>query len=181
MAFLSAAMYIDCGHEVARPSPQCLTRLPALEQWEHIAAGPELTRSWFTCSLACDIVLTAFVFVFGWISVGSPLLTLVPCVAYAVLAGGVLTAVHLHGPVPHAAMLCPAQALLKIYSTIYPLSQSVKNVCSIPNACGGNLWLFSHPFLVSYFLTEPMKIHHPICVGEHPNCTMIHWWMCTTH
>ena len=122
---------------MARPSPQRLTRLPALEQWEHIACSPELTRSWFTCSLALDIVMTAVVFMLGWLSVGSPLLNLVPCVGYAVLAGGVLMAVSLHGPIPHAAMLCPAQSLLKIYFAIYPLIQSLKNVCSIPCAFWG--------------------------------------------
>ena len=130
--------FIRSAPAMARPSPQRLMRLPALEQWEHIACSPELTRSWFTCSLAWDIVMTAVVFMLGWISVGSPLLNLVPCVGYAVLAGGVLMAVSLHGPMPRAAMLCPAQSLLKIYFAIYPLSQSLKNVCSIPCAFGVN-------------------------------------------
>lgn len=115
-----------------RPRPHCFPRLTALEQWEYIASGPALSRTWFTCSLLSDILLTAVVFICGWLSVSSPLLTLVPSVAYTVVAGGVLVAVHLRGPIPHAAVLCPAQALIKIYVTIYPFCQSVQKVRYTP-------------------------------------------------
>lgn len=120
---------------IVRASFDRLRRLTATEQWEHISLNPRFLRTWFLISLLSEAVLTTVVYVWGWVAAGQPFIVAAPAVAHVAVVTLALLAVHFHGPIPHATILCPAYNLLKIYIVVCPFIQQVQNVCPLLPAC----------------------------------------------